>query len=263
MTNTITKWAGALALCASAVSAGAHVPFLKPNQFNVEHDRLQIESSFTEMPFQADFAMDSPHFSVVAPDGSRTAITPVARTRAAVYLAPVLQQEGTYRFSTGVRVGPQYKAVETATSKLYFSGDMKRVVGTPVSMQYYSRADVYVHKGDTRYTPRPFNEGAEIVPLSAPGDLMLGRTLRLQVLMDGRPVPKARIVVVADNEHFRKNRRGDFYDVENARASNITTDEQGQFDFSPQLAGLNLLFVTLHHKTGANAWDSHNASLVL
>ncbi|MFV0522797.1 MAG: hypothetical protein ACK5MI_10315 [Mangrovibacterium sp.] len=51
----------------SSLGSYAHVPFLKPNQFIVSNNRLQIESSFTEFPFQADFAMSSPCFSIIDP----------------------------------------------------------------------------------------------------------------------------------------------------------------------------------------------------
>ena len=48
------RHAGLAALCLfAAVSAHAHVPFLKPSQFNVENPRLHVESAFTEYPFQA------------------------------------------------------------------------------------------------------------------------------------------------------------------------------------------------------------------
>ncbi|MFV0290226.1 MAG: hypothetical protein ACK5IJ_04915, partial [Mangrovibacterium sp.] len=58
----------------------AHVPFLKPNQFTVLHNRLQIESSFTEFPFQADFTMSSPCFSLINANGKQTTLVPTAKT---------------------------------------------------------------------------------------------------------------------------------------------------------------------------------------
>ena len=68
----------------AAVSAHAHVPFLKPSQFNVENPRLHVESAFTEYPFQADFAMDSPNFALTAPAGLGNAV--IHGLQALVYL---------------------------------------------------------------------------------------------------------------------------------------------------------------------------------
>ncbi|MFI0546767.1 MAG: hypothetical protein ACH34Y_07600 [Brachymonas sp.] len=73
----------------------------------------------------------------------------------------------------------------------------------------------------------------------------------------------ARIIVVADGEQFRTPRQGDLYDSENQRKSTIVADAQGRFAFSPGAAGLNYLLVTLHDKTSADTWASHNASLTL
>ncbi len=254
---------GGLALCLAAASASAHVPFLKPNQFNVLNARVQVESAFTEFPFQADFAMDSPNFSITAPDGTRDPIKASAKTRGAVYLEPVLASDGTYRISTGVRPGPTYKAVETAEGKLYFSDDIARKQGVATSLKYASRADVYLAKGEPGYTPRPMNEGVEIIPLSSPNRLALGGELRLRVLRDGKPVPHARMVVVADNEHYVAHRIGDLYDVENVRESNLRADAAGEIAFRPAQAGLYLLFVTVHEKIDAAMWESDNASLAL
>ena len=241
----------------------AHVPFLKPNQFNVTHHRLTIESSFTEFPFQADFAMDSPNFTITSPKGMTSAITPIARTKAAVYLEPQLTEKGTYRISTGLRVGPVYKAIEATDGKLYFADDMKCVTGKATTMNYYSYADTYIFKDDQKYEAKPFNKGVEIIPLASPNGLSSGGELTFRVLENGRPVPNARIIVVADNEHYIKRRIGNLYDINNIRQSNIVANLQGEFTFHPQQAGLHFLFVTIHHQINEKLWESHNASLTL
>lgn len=259
----LTRTLGALSLGLAAACAQAHVPFLKPNQFNLAHDRLHVESAFTEQPFQADFAMDSPSFSLVRPDGSKSPLEPSARTRAAVYLEPRVTDEGTYRISTGVRKGPRYRAVETADAKLYFAEDMQRFSGKPTALQYYSRADTYVAKGEPRYQPRPANQGVEIVPLSSPNQVSVGDRVAFRVLRDGQPVPRARIVVAHDNEHYTRRSEEDLYDVENVRPGNLRADADGRFVFSPAQAGLVFLFVTVHDKVSDELWNSHNASLSL
>lgn len=252
----------ALALL-TALSAHAHVPFLKPSQFNIDNPRLHVESAFTEYPFQADFAMDSPNFALTAPNGTVTPLKASARTKAAVYLEPMIGAAGTYRVSTGVRTGPLYKAIETPGGKLYFADDMKRVSGTPTSMQYYSSADVYLAKGEPAYSPRPRNSGVEIIPLSSPNRVTVGSPLQLRIVQDGQPSARARIIVVYDNEHYQKRRIEDLYDVENVRASNIIADEDGQFSITPAHGGLLYLFVTLHKRVQPGRWESHNAGLTL
>lgn len=241
----------------------AHVPFLKPSQFNIENDRLQIESTFTEFPFQPDFAMDSPNFSMTHPSGNIQPLQPSAKTRAAVYLEPVINATGTYRVSTGVRAGPTYKAVETADGKLYFADDKKHTKGTPVSMKYYSSADVYLVKGAPTYVPRPLGSGVEIIPLSSPNHLVAGKRMQLQVLHGGKPLAEARVITVYADEHYKQHRIEDLYDVENVRTSNIIADQAGRFSITPLQGGLMYLLVTLHQKTSLTEWESHNGALTL
>ncbi|MFV0364918.1 MAG: DUF4198 domain-containing protein [Mangrovibacterium sp.] len=241
----------------------AHVPFLKPNQFWVLHNRLHIESSFTELPFQADFAMSSPCFSLIAPDGKQSVLTPTAKTCAAEYLEPNLTTDGTYRIHAGMRKGPKYRAIETADGKLYFADDIAKKKGTMTKMQYFSSADTYISKGHTDYTAKALGEGVEIIPLSSPNEIKPNESYSFQVYENGEPVPHARIVVVYDNEHYEAHRVEDLYDVENVRKSNIYADTDGIFSFTPKRAGLVLLFTTIHHKIDNSLWESYNTSVTL
>ena len=262
-TKTIRSIFCAVALFTMGISASAHVPFLKPNQFHVLNNRLVIESAFTEFPFQADFAMTMPHFLMIDPSGDQSELMPVAKTKGAVYLEPEISAEGTYRINTGIRKGPIYRGVETADGKLYFSDDTLRYSGKNITLNYYNSADVYVVKEHTRYTPRPLNEGVEIVPLTSPNELSLGGKLKLRVLNNGVPVKNARVVVAYDDDHYLEHRHGDLYDVENVCESNIQCDANGEFTFTPKKAGLVLLFVTIHHPLSETEYDSYNTSLTL
>ncbi len=160
-----------LLLLGSISLVNAHVPFLKPNQFIVLHNRLQIESSYTEYPFQADYAMSAPYFALFDAEGKRTDLLPTAKTRVAQYLEPQLTQDGNYRVHAGQRKGPLYTAVETKEGKLYFAKDTLTKQGTLTKMQYYSSADTYILKGKANYQPQLIGEGVEIIPLSNPNAL--------------------------------------------------------------------------------------------
>ena len=262
-TKTIKSILCALAISFMSISASAHVPFLKPNHFQVLHHRFVIESSYTEFPFQADFAMKVPAFTMVMPDGAITPISDYVETKGAVYLQPNITINGTYRFSTGVRKGPKYRGVKSSDGKLYFSQDTNRVEGKKIELQYFNSADVYVFKGETNYRPSPLNKGVEIVPFTSPNELSVGKELSFNVLNDGKPVKNARVVVAYDDEHYLFHRHGDLYDVENVRESNIHTDSEGKFTFKPKQAGLVLLFITIHKQINDTMYESYNTSLTL
>lgn len=246
-----------------AIQVEAHVPFLKPNQFQVKHNRLQIESSFTEYPFQADFAMSAPYYWLIAPNGTHTELAPTAKTPAAWYLTPQLPDSGTYRIYAGVRVGPKYKAVETTDGKLYFAEEMKQKQGKATFMQYYSGADTYIQKGAANYHPQVIGKGVEIIPQSSPCPLHPNETLAFKVYNDGQTVPNARVVVVYDNEHYLYHRTGDLYDVENIRKNNIHANAAGEFSFTPAKTGLVVLFVTIHKKLNPDLWESYNSTVTM
>ena len=252
-----------LILVVAAVLFSSHVPFLKPNQFIILHNRFQVESSFTEQPFQADFAMNSPFYYLIDPEGNQTTISPGAKTSAAVYLEPVINGEGTFRINAALRKGPNYRGVETADGRKYFSKDTLVVEGKKITLQYYSCADTYVCKGLANYTPKPLNKGVEIIPLSSPNAMKVNEPYRFKVLQDGKEVANARIVVEYDNDYYTKERAADLYDVENVRENNIHAGQDGVFSFVPEKTGLVLLFVTIHKQISDTHWESYNNSLTL
>jgi uncharacterized GH25 family protein len=246
-----------------AVVFSSHVPFLKPNQFVILHNRFQVESSFTEQPFQADFAMNSPFFYLIDPQGNQTTITPGAKTSAAVYLEPVINGDGTFRINAALRKGPKYRGVENAEGKKYFSKDTLKVEGKKITLQYYSCADTYVCKGLANYTAKPLNKGVEIIPLSSPNAMTVNKPYQFKVLQDGKEVVNARIIVEYDNDHYTKKRVADLYDVENVRENNLHAGQDGVFSFVPEKPGVVLLFVTIHKQITVTDWESYNNSLTL
>lgn len=252
-----------LLLIVSGIIVSGHVPFLKPNQFVILHDRFHVESSFTEDPFQADFAMNSPFFYLIDPAGNQMIIEPSAKTIAAVYLEPTLNDSGTYRINAAHRKGPKYRGVETDEGKKYFSDDTITVEGKKITLQYFSSADTYVCKGLLNYKPKPLNKSVEIVPLSSPNKIKVNEPIKFKVYQDGVSVANARVVVAYDDDHYKKKELIDLYDVENERENNIVANMDGVFTFVPEQTGLVLLFVTIHKKISATEWESYNNSLTL
>lgn len=257
------KLKGAILLVAASIVFSSHVPFLKPNQFVLLHNRFQVESSFTEDPFQADFAMNSPFFYLIDPEGNQTIITPSAQTSAAVYLEPIIADSGTYRINAAQRKGPKYRGVETDGGKLYFSDDTITVKGKRITLQYFSSADTYVCKGEPNYKPKSLNKSVEIIPLSSPNTIKVNEPIKFRVLQEGKAVDNARVVVAYNNEHYTKKKVADLYDVENERENNIYADNDGVFTFIPKKSGLILLFVTIHKRINNIQWESYNNSLTL
>lgn len=250
-------------LCANFWVLHAHVPFLKPNQFNVLHSRLHIESSFTEDPFQADFAMLSEAYLMISSTSEIQKIEPSFKTAAAVYLEPQITDSGTYRIHSALRKGPKYRAIETANGKLYFADDIVKHTGKHTFLQYFSSADTYLTLGASNYKTFLMKKGVEIIPLSSPNEIYTNTETKFRIYMDGVPASNARVVVAYDNDHHLAIPTTDLYDVENKRANNIYANSNGEFTFKSQKAGLLMLFVTIHKKNNDNLWESYNNSVTL
>ncbi|WP_372776123.1 DUF4198 domain-containing protein [Mangrovibacterium sp.] len=250
-------------LVIAEVVFSSHVPFLKPNQFTILHNRFQVESSFTEDPFQADFAMKSPFYYLIDGAGNQTTISPSAETSAAVYLEPAITGSGTFRINAAQRKGPKYRGVETIEGKQYFSKDTLIVKGKKITLQYFSGADTYVCKGLPNYMAKPLNKGVEIIPLSSPNTMKVNQPYKFQVYQDGEKVAHARVVVAYDDDHYIQKKVADLYDIENVRKNNIHADQDGVFTFTPEKPGLVLLFVTIHKQISDTDWESYNNSLTL
>ena len=93
----------AATLCASAQ---AHTSFMYPNTFiTTEGSQVTIQASFSEDPFVPEMAVLSDDYHVILPDGSRDDFKTLTKLRQVVVLESDLDTEGTYRFTTGVRMG--------------------------------------------------------------------------------------------------------------------------------------------------------------
>jgi hypothetical protein len=84
----------------------AHTAYLLPTLFSANQENaVTVESSFAEHFFRPEIAVDSDDWHVLLPDGTRAAPANVAKLKQLVVLEGEIKQEGTYRFTTGVRRG--------------------------------------------------------------------------------------------------------------------------------------------------------------
>jgi uncharacterized GH25 family protein len=223
-----------LGLCfiGASLSAHAHSPYLLPNAFDVvDRKHVTVEASFTETFFVPDVVMKADDYHVIAPDGSKQALTPVYLKDLAVVEAPT-PAPGTYRISTGQRTGRTSKAI-------YRDGDWEFIEpgkSPPADARVYdvtsiTTADVYVSRGkpsDGALAPR--NKGLEFRPLTHPSNLFAGSDAKLAVLFDGKPLPGHTVDV-----HF-----GDERHSSRKLYAQVKTDAAGVFSVKLDQPGIYL-----------------------
>ena len=189
----------ALLLAALALPAAAHTPYLAPASFEVRPDSVvTLDASFAETFFVPEVVFDNSTFAVTLPDGSTAAPDTVQllKTRAVVeHKLP--GQKGTYRFSTGNRLGAVFRTWEL-NGKTESSRDPAKPLpaGAKLTSHYQSlsRSEVYLTAGGPTTTAlTPYGKGLELVPVTHPNDLYQGEQFDFSVQYDGKPLADQKV----------------------------------------------------------------------
>ncbi|HUD31015.1 MAG TPA: DUF4198 domain-containing protein [Novosphingobium sp.] len=230
------------ALLAAAQSGGAfaHTSYLLPKMFSANTESMvTLESSFAEKFFHPEVPVDSKDYHVVLPDGSRGEFQTITPLKQLVILESALGPEGTYRFTTGVRLG--------RVGKSAFVGGLWRPVqgeapaGAQVrTSQTETVADVYVTKKKVTRAPVDVAIGRlRIQPVTHPSEVYLDTPFKLQVLFDGKPMAGQELVL---------DRGGADYE-EAVTHSQATTDAQGNAVLRFERPGIYMLMT--RHRAAA------------
>ncbi|MGF6416875.1 putative GH25 family protein [Stenotrophomonas sp. AN71] len=182
----------ALALAVS-LPASAHTPYLVPSNVAPRAGQtIALDASFAETFFVPEAAFDGSQFTVTGPDGAEAPLpSQVMKTRTvAEYTLPA--GTGTYRISTGPRLGALFRTWEQ-NGKRESSRDpaVKIPAGAKVISDFQSltQAVSYVTVGNPDRTAlAPRNKGLELVPVTHPNDLYVGEAFDFIVQYDGKPL---------------------------------------------------------------------------
>ncbi|MBI1255617.1 MAG: DUF4198 domain-containing protein [Hyphomonas sp.] len=235
--------AGALALASclvfAAPVASAHVSYLLPSTFTVEvdTDTVTVQAAFSEEFGLPAVALNSPEFSVYLPDGSRSDFAKSATFAQMSVLDAVVEAEGTYRLTSGERVGRKGTQVFVADQWAPLEP------GTPVAEGAKTRpsqtatvTDVYLTKGKPTKAVIDVSVGRlTLKPLTHPNLATTQSGFDFEVLLDGEPV--ANQVVFVDR----------FGDAHYNPATNqmLTTDDDGRAGLATDRAGIYRLMTRL------------------
>lgn len=224
--------AGLLAAAASAI-ASAHTPYLAPNEFSPRPGAtLALDASFAETFFVPDAAFDGSAFFVIGPDGKQRAIEDVRtlkRHTVAEFQLP--NSAGTYRFSTGPRLGARFRTWEI-NGKRESSRDAGATIpaGAKIISDFQSltQADTYVTAGSPNRTAlAALGKGLELVAIDHPNDLYVGERFRFVVQHDGKPLANQPVEIT--EAVWQSDRK--------PQVIQLVTDAQGQATFDLKQAG--------------------------
>lgn len=224
--------AGALGGMLVAQAAAAHTPYLRPTTFAPERPYVTVEAALGEIFFVADFPIRTAgDYFVIGPDGAAAKVDSVTTLKAFAAFDADLPAEGTYRITTGERLGRTSKWVKIDGAwKLVrpanVGGGASRFVAESaippgaetMTGQSFQRVETYVTRGaPTKAALKPTGQGFELEPVTHPNEAFAGEPFKFRLLMDGKPVPGAT---------FNVQRGGDAY-VESRFSFSGATDAAG------------------------------------
>ena len=232
------------AALAASYNAQAHVPYLNPASFEPARGGwVSLDAAFADRFFLPEAVFDNSQFVVRTPAGEQLPLQQVHYGQTRATAEHKVEQDGTYRFSTGLRYGAVFHTYEQNGERKN-SRDPAFVLPEGAKslahFQAVTRAETYVSKGaPDQAAVAATNEALELAFLSHPNDLYSDSTVRAKVLFNGKPLAQQevklyQIVKGADDEKV---------------TAALNSDSAGVISFNPQQPGT--YFLVSRYRTDA------------
>ena len=244
---------GAVTCLAGAGVASAHTSYIKPQAFDLTHGKqVTLMSSFTEDFSNPEVGVKSQDWHYVAPNGVRYPYDNVVELKQVTILESGLAQDGTYRFTTGERLGRKGKMIRAADGSYKSARGEDGTEITPaagegmVTSQTATVADVYVSKGaPTREAVDARIGRLVFAPVEHPNEIYLDEGFSVDVLFDGVPLVDQKMTL---------SREGGAYASDKGE-KDVVTDANGRLTLSFDQPGVYLL-MTRHQAEAPQGADT-------
>jgi len=234
-------------LTAAAGAAHTHTPFLLPTNFDVQpKGSIGVDAGFTEKFFVSDVAFGSTAFSIVTPQGERIPFGDIHQFKQRTVAEQKLPDEkGTYRLSTGPRLGAVFRTWER-NGKTESARDPQQVMPPDAKLlahyQSLSISEAYVTADKPSVKAlAPTGKGLEIVAITHPSDLFVGEKFEFTVQFDGTPLVDQKVSIYRSPMDLASQ----------STVENVSTDSQGKAVLPLAKPGLYLALV--RHRAPAPA----------
>ena len=225
-------------------TASAHTAYLVPATFEpLRTGVVTLDASFAEKFFVPDVTIDETDFHVIDPKGKKSAPDTLQQLSSRAVLEHKLEQDGTYKFSTGIRHGAEFRIYELEGERKVSRDKEEELPKGAKLLQHFrsiTKAESYVSKGaPNQRALNPVNEGLEIQLLSHPNDLFVGDAVDFKTLFKGEPVAELEVDIYLAADQFSSDKA----------ELKVTTDKKGKASFAPEQQGLYLL--RIRHRSPA------------
>ena len=233
-------------LLGTSAGVQAHMPYVLPSAFDVgQRDHITVESAFAEDAFAPEVAMRDAPFSLILPDGAQGEAGPVTYLRDLSIFEADLKTPGTYRVTTGQRLGRKGQMYLVDGQWLMRGEDGEPPAGVaPVAVQSATLADAYVTRGQvTQAALKPSGMALEIQAITHPNAITAGTAADFTLLFEGKPLAGAEITLF---------RSAGLYDGRKV-AAQVKSGAGGRFTLTPEDAGTYLILVRHRGEAPAGA----------
>jgi uncharacterized GH25 family protein len=182
-----------------SATAQAHVPYLAPESFEPIRGWVSLEASFADKFFLPEAKFDQSEFKVVTPAGKLEQPAEQQAVRSRIVLEHQLTQDGSYRFSSGVREGAVFRSW-LQDGKTINSRDPKQQPPAGVALtahfQSITLAETYVSQGKpTAAALKPWGKGLELEFISHPNDLYINQPVQARLWFEGKPLANSEVQI--------------------------------------------------------------------
>lgn len=221
---------------AASGAASAYTAYVTPSDFVAPNDRVRFESAFASTFFTPQVALGS-GFKIIQPDGTEGVFDQAEITGSAIHLASFLNDQGTYRITSGEQLGPVTTLVgENGGWRPLAQGETPPADAPTRTLQTVTLADTYVTRGvPSRGPVDTQNSALALKPVTHPNQIIAGQGFQVAVLLNGAPFPNTPVVLYASGQADTDTTR---YFVTDANGvANVTIDQPGNYVIAVRYRG--------------------------
>ncbi|WP_416306169.1 DUF4198 domain-containing protein [Neptunicella sp. SCSIO 80796] len=220
----------------SSRTSYAHTPYLYPSSFEVSKKGIvSLDASFAEKFFVPEVAFNDSIFHIVTPQSHSITPDTIMKLNLRTAVEHKISDDGTYRFSTGRRLGRVFKIYEIDGERKSLENPQDPVPAGGKLLSFFqsdTMAETYVTKGaPDKGALVAYNQGLEFVALTHPNDLFVGESIKLRSQFEGDPLARLKIDIFLANNQFSDEKP----------LLTTESDSKGEFSFTPKQAGNYLL----------------------
>jgi len=220
--------AATVLFAAASGSAFAFTSYVLPAEFLPASSRMRADAAFTATFFTPQIALSS-DFKIIEPDGSDGIFEQEEIADSATHLGTTLLHPGTYRITSGERLGDVTTLVgSNGQWRPLGQGETPPAGADTTTLQTVTVADAYVTRGaPTRGAVDTQTATLAIHPITHPNQILISDGFQIEVTFNGQPFANSAIVLYSSGQADTDTTR--YFVTDASGRATITLDQAGTY----------------------------------